>query len=388
MIFNRYFSTTQKLLGLVLSASLLAACGTPPSSSSSSSSVSSSSSSSSSVVSSVASSSSSSVASNNSVPAITVQGNRVLFGGQWDSIAGPSLFWSNTGWGSERFYNADLVGYVKNNWNAKLIRAAIGVDPTQTNAFGQQVGTGAYLDNTNGNTQVQRQMLTTVIDAAIANDMYVIIDWHTHHAEDFTSQAITFFSEISAQYGQFNNVIYEVYNEPLNVSWSGVIKPYAEQVIQAIRANDPDNLIIVGTPNWSQDVDKAAQDPITRFQNIAYTLHFYANTHLARETNAQGDVYDGYIMQKAKAAVNAGLPLFVTEWGTVSADGDGQANQEQTRLWMDFLRANNISHANWAMNDKVEGASILVPNANAGGNWQDSDLTQSGRLVRDIIRSW
>lgn len=373
----------QRYVGLGLATLALSACYTqqPASQNPSSSSVSSAPVISSSSVSSVASSSS---APNNSgaVAPITVQGNQILFGGQVDSIAGVSLFWSNTGWGAERFYNADAVAYVKDAWNADLVRVALGVDPTSSGPFGDSPS-GAYLDNTNGNTQVQYDMATTVIDAAIANDMYVIVDWHSHHAEDFTSDAVQFFGQISAQYGSYNNIIYEVYNEPLDVSWSGVIKPYAEQVIRTIRQNDPDNLIIVGTPNWSQDVDQAANDPITAYSNIAYTLHFYAGTHLAEE-----DGGEGYLIGKARDALSRGIPLFVTEWGTVNADGDGGANEYQTRKWMDFLRQNNISHANWSLHDKEEGASILRPGANAGGGWQDGDLTDSGRLVRDIIRNW
>ncbi len=313
-----------------------------------------------------------------------MQGNQVLIGGQPDSIAGPSLFWSNTGWNAERFYNAELVAYVKEQWDARLIRAAMGVDPTVAGFGGAPEPSGGYLDNTTpGNGEFQKSMVTTVVDAAIANDMYVIIDWHTHHAEDFTEEAVAFFSEMSARYGDFNNVIYEIYNEPLRVSWSGVIKPYAERVISAIRANDPDNLIIVGTPNWSQDVDVASQDPITGWNNIAYTLHFYANTHYAWKPAEEGG-----LIPKAQTALNNGIALFVTEWGSVEASGDGGVNYDSTNQWMDFLRSNNISHANWALNDKVEGASALTPGASATGGWNDGNLTESGRQVRDLIKGW
>ncbi|MBQ4796798.1 cellulase family glycosylhydrolase, partial [Pectobacterium versatile] len=108
--------------------------------------------------------------------------------------------------------------------------------------------------------------------------MYVIIDWHSHSAENNRSEAIRFFQDMARKYGNKPNVIYEIYNEPLQVSWSNTIKPYAEAVISAIRAIDPDNLIIVGTPSWSQNVDEASRDPING-KNIAYTLHFYAGTH-------------------------------------------------------------------------------------------------------------
>ena len=184
------------------------------------------------------------------------------------------------------------------------------------------------------------------------------------------------FREMAQRYGDTPNVIYEIYNEPLSVSWSNTIKPYAEAVIEEIRAIDPDNLSIVGTPFFSQDVDVASQDPILGYDNIAYTLHFYAGTHGAS------------LRQKAQTAIDNGIALMVTEWGTVNADGDGAVDEFSTQQWMSFLDQNNISHLNWALNDKMEGASSLRPNASAVGGWSDSDLTTSGLLVRDIIRNW
>lgn len=294
------------------------------------------------------------------VPAISTSGNKVLFGGQPGSVAGNSYFWSNTGWESEKFYNAQSVAWLKSDWKTTLVRAAMGVDDK-----------GGYLTDTSNKTRV-----TTLVDAAIANDMYVIIDWHSHHAEQYQSQSIAFFKEMATKYGNTNNVIYEIYNEPLQVSWSGVIKPYAQAVIAAIRAIDPDNLIIVGTPTWSQDVDAAANDPITGYANIAYTLHFYAGTH------------GQWLRDKASNALNRGIPLFVTEWGTVNADGDGGVANSETNAWVSFMKANNLSNANWALNDKAEGASALVTGASGTGGWTNNQLTASGALVKSIILGW
>ena len=295
------------------------------------------------------------------VPAISTQGNQVLFGGQPGSIAGPSLFWSNDNWGGERYYTAGAVRSAKLDWNAGLIRAAMGVEDP-----------GGYLHSPANNLARVRR----VVEEAIANDMYVIIDWHSHHAERHTQAAVQFFQQMARDYGRYNHVIYEIYNEPLAVSWSGTIKPYAETVIDAIRAIDPDNLIVVGTPNWSQDVDAAAADPIRGRSNIAYSLHFYAGTHKQ------------WLRDKAQTALNRGIPLFVTEWGTVNANGDGGVDQAETQAWMDFLRRNNISHANWALNDKAEGASALRPGANPNGGWTAANYTASGALVRNIVRGW
>jgi endoglucanase len=294
------------------------------------------------------------------VAPLSVSGNQIRAGGQPASFAGNSLFWSNTGWGGEKFYNANVVRSLKTDWKSNIVRAAMGVDES-----------GGYLQDRTGN----RNRVKAVVDAAIANDMYVIIDWHSHHAENYRNDAVAFFQDMARTYGTRNHVIYEIYNEPLQISWSGTIKPYAQTVISAIRAIDPDNLIVVGTPTWSQDVDVAAADPISG-TNIAYTLHFYAGTHKQ------------FLRDKAQTALNRGVALFVTEWGAVNADGNGAVNTSETSTWMSFLKARNISHANWALNDKAEGASALVPGASTSGPWPASQLTASGTLVKQIVSGW
>ncbi|ANE74123.1 cellulase family glycosylhydrolase [Dickeya solani] len=287
-----------------------------------------------------------------SVEPLSVNGNKIYAGEKAKSFAGNSLFWSNNGWGGEKFYTADTVASLKKDWKSSIVRAAMGVQES-----------GGYLQDPAGNkTKVEK-----VVDAAIANDMYVIIDWHSHSAENNRSEAIRFFQEMARKYGNKPNVIYEIYNEPLQVSWSNTIKPYAEAVISAIRAIDPDNLIIVGTPSWSQNVDEASRDPINA-KNIAYTLHFYAGTHGESLRN------------KARQALNNGIALFVTEWGAVNADGNGGVNQTETDAWVTFMRDNNISNANWALNDKNEGASTYYPDS--------TNLTESGKKVKSIIQSW
>lgn len=287
------------------------------------------------------------------VKTLSVSGNKILADGKVESFAGNSLFWSNTGWGGDKYYNGSTIGSLHSGWNSQIVRAAIG--------FGED--TGGLLQDWNGNMA----RLSAVIDAAVANDMYVIVDLHGHRNHQYTNQAKAFFSEISAKYGHLPNVIYEIYNEPWDdVSWDSQIKPYAEQIIPVIRANDPDNLIIVGTRAWSQRVDEAANNPINA-KNIAYTLHFYAGTH------------GQYLRNWADYALGKGIALFVTEWGSVNADGNGGVNYGETNNWVSWMKQNNISHANWAVNDKNEGASTFNP----GGS-----LTASGSFAKDIISAW
>lgn len=190
------------------------------------------------------------------VDPITVEGNKVLFGGKPTSLAGVSLFHSD--WGG-KYYNANAVKAAKDEFGAKLVRAALHVEGSGT----------AYL-TANGVVQDASNIdrVYTVIDAAIANDLYVLVDWHTHKAENFKPQAIKFFTEVAKKYGANPHIIYEIYNEPIGPNdnnivaadyWKNTIKLYAVDVIAAIRAIDPDNLIIVGTGFYSQRVDMAAE---------------------------------------------------------------------------------------------------------------------------------
>lgn len=306
-------------------------------------------------------------------PPITTDGNQLLFGGQQGSIAGVSLFWSSFVADGGKFYTTDVVDTLKNDWNARVVRAAMGVETA-----------GGYLTDRTSNLN----RVTTVVDAAIANDMYAIIDWHTHNAEDYQAEAISFFEDMARKYGEHDNVIYEIYNEPdcpagtvmcgweNKTSWAD-IKKYAVEVIKAIRAIDSDNLIIVGTPFYSQFVDEASEDPINDV-NVAYTLHFYAAS----------TSHQGVLRNRARTALNNGIPLFVTEWGTVEASGDGAMDKAASDDWMEFLYNNNISHANWSLSDKDEGASILKPGSNGQDGWTDSDLTASGAYVKGWVFDW
>ena len=161
-----------------------------------------------------------------------------------------------------RFYNAGSVQWLATDWKATVIRAAMGVEP----------GENSYLKK----PEWSEEKIKTVVEAAIQQNIYVIIDWHSHNIN--LAEAKLFFAKMATQYGAYPHVIYEIFNEPDEESWADV-KNYSIEIIKTIRAIDPDNIILVGTPHWDQDVQLAADDPITGYSNIMYTLHFYAATH-------------------------------------------------------------------------------------------------------------
>lgn len=271
-------------------------------------------------------------------------------------LAGASSMWLN--WENDGYAeNATALRWMRNNWKLQVIRAAMGIDPD-----------GAYLNN----PQKARSQVETIVDNAIAAGVYVIIDWHDHHAEMHQSQAVQFFSEMAQKYGDKPNVLYEPFNEPLDIDWKTTLAPYHEAVVAAIRAKDPDNLIILGTPNWSQDVDRAAESPVNG-TNLLYTLHFYSCTHGAD------------LRSRAQSAFSGGLPLFVSEWGATHADGgtDGKVCLDEARQWHEWMNAAGIGWTAWKLdNCGQDSTCILAPGAPITGGWTSSYLHGHGLFVR------
>jgi endoglucanase len=288
---------------------------------------------------------------------LRVDGNRVVNqNGEPIALRGMSLFWSQ--W-IGKYYNYECVKWLRDDWQCTVVRPAMAVE------------SGGYLTN----PATEKAKVEAVIDACIDLGIYVIVDWHDHNAQNHQEQSIAFFKELATEYGNYPNLIYEIYNEPLQVNWKNVIKPYAEAVIAEIRAIDPDNIIVVGNSTWSQDVDVVARDPIAGV-NLAYALHFYAATHKQ------------WLRDKATFALNKGIALWVTEFGTCESSGSGVLDYAESKKWFDFMDANLLSWCNWSIADKVETSAALKPGASASGNWEKSDLTESGVLVRDKIIAW
>jgi len=285
---------------------------------------------------------------------LRVEGNNIVgFHGNPVQLRGMSFFWSQ--WQGQ-YYTEAVVNWLVDDWKCQLVRAVLGIHESS-----------GYLQD----PETEKAKVELVVRAAINKGIYVIIDWHDHHAENHVSEATAFFDEMARKYGGRDHVIFETYNEPLGVSWSGVIKPYHEQLVPVIRAYS-DNLIILGNRDWCQHPDEAARDPVAG-SNLAYTIHFYASTHKQSLRN------------KVVSAKSAGGAVFATEWGTCRADGDGTLDLPETDVWLSFLAYHGISYANWAVSDKQEACSALAPGASTSGGWSDGELTDSGRYMKAAI---
>jgi len=287
--------------------------------------------------------------------ALRTAGNRIVGrNGNPVVLRGMSLYWSQ--WKGQ-FYNYDCVKWLRDDWKCSVVRASMAVE------------SGGFL--TNG--LAEKVKVKNVINACIDLGIYVIVDWHDHHGQWHTAQSIAFFEDIARQYKDKPNIIYEIYNEPLQVSWADSIKPYADTLVKRIRAIDPNNLIVVGNPTWSQDVDVAAANPVVS-NNIAYTLHFYAATHKSS------------LRVKASVALSRGAALFATEFGTTEASGTGKIDSVETGIWLKFLEDNKISWCNWSVADLTETSAALKPGASGTGGWPLSSVSTSGLWLRTKIR--
>lgn len=293
-------------------------------------------------------------------------------------LRGMSLFWSDaTG---IPYYNKNVISWAAENLPMDVFRFAMGIT-----YYDSDGGTQNALDKSYsyaGTPDGYKGIIDQMVQAAIENDIYIILDWHSHRADSEQSIAKDFFKEMAAKYKDVPNVIYEIFNEPVNQGWSQ-IQSYANAVIPGIRAST-ENLVLVGTPSWSQMTQYGGINQT----NVGYVLHFYAGTHGV-------GTYGG----RATEAKNAGSPVFITEWGTTNADGAGSPSSGSTQEWMDFMDKNNISNCNWSLRavgsqyatDGKKETSALFDGGSDGdlntiGKLNSASYSESGKLVQPYLQ--
>lgn len=283
---------------------------------------------------------------------LKVDGSKVVdAAGNPVQLRGVSFGWHNM-W--PRFYNRSSVAEIANDWGADIVRASIGLD-LDDETFDKKPEKGYAL-------------VDSIVQGAVENGVYVLIDFHSH--ANNLPLAKEFFTTVTEKYGNLPNVMYEIWNEPLEVEWSET-KNYAEELLPIIRKNAPEAIVIVPTPRWDQNVRDAADDPITSDDNIVYSLHYYAATHT------------DYLRDEARYALSKGLPLFMAECASMTHTGDGVIDPASWEKWMDFADENDISWICWSVSDKDETCSMLRPSASSRGEeWTDDDLKPWAVLVK------
>jgi endoglucanase len=288
-------------------------------------------------------------------------------------------------WSGEIVNDAAFAALAK-DWKADVVRLAM------------YVGEGGYA----AHPEI-KQLVWKGVDLAIKYGMYAIIDWHVltpgNPTDPVYGGAQAFFDEASKKYAKVPNVLYEIMNEPNGqLSWAADLKPYAENMVATIRANDVDNVILIGSGTWSQDVDMAAADPV-QGKNLMYTFHFYPGSH--------GEA----LRAKVQTALDSGAAVFCSEWGTTDHTGAGKLYLSEAETWLEFLDRHQISWTNWSLCDKSETSAALLSLAEAMKQgkttlverdtlmvpetvgpegfaiWGADELSASGAFVRAKIRA-
>jgi len=282
---------------------------------------------------------------------------------QLRGISSHGINWDHNGEYQYEYVSYDSIKKERDILNANAVRMAMYTD--EYNGY-----------TSGGDTSKLKYRVDKGVQCATSLGMYAIVDWHIldKNPKDYVQQAKEFFEYVSKRYADNDHVLYEICNEPTSGIWSD-IKAYAEQIIPIIRANDPDAIIIVGTPTWSQDVDIAMNDPLkdndgTLMDNVMYTVHFYANEHRQPYRDK---------VEKAKKTI----PIFCTEFGTCAANGGGANDFNEAKAWLDYLDANCISYFVWSLCEKNETASLIVSGSSAWSNWTAANLSESGKWIKE-----
>lgn len=262
-----------------------------------------------------------------------------------------------------QYVNGDFFQELRRDWDANAVRLAM-----------YTAESGGYCAD--GDQAALRQLVIDGVDYATAADLYVIADWHVLSDQNplaHADEAEAFFADMSARLADRDNVIYEICNEPNGSATWGDVKSYANRIIPAIRANDPDAVVIVGTPEWSQRVDQAVADPLDA-DNVLYALHFYAATH-------QQDLRD-----RMAAVMDAGLPVFVSEFGICDASGNGAVDYQSADAWVRLMDSLDVSFVCWNLSNKNETSALFRPDCAKTSGFAEDDLSDEGRWLREVLR--
>lgn len=293
-------------------------------------------------------------------PRLKVSGTRLVNSKSGKAVQLKGISTHGLSW-FPQYVNQNAFTYMKKNWNVNTIRLAM-----YTAEYN-----GYCVGGKNNQAVLEKRIENGVRYAANAG-MYVIIDWHIlsdGNPAKYQSQAISFFKKMAYRYKGYSNVIYEICNEPNGgTSWNTIYN-YADRIIKTIRTYDKNAVIIVGTPNWSQDVDAAARKPLKQHKNIMYALHFYAGTH------------GQWLRNKAQQAIKKGLPLFVSEFAICDASGNGKNNTLEGKKWISFLRQYKIPMVAWNLSNKGETSALLKASTKKTSSWKDSELSAWGKWL-------
>jgi endoglucanase len=200
-------------------------------------------------------------------------------------------------------------------------------------------------------------VLDTLVEIAEKHHVYLLVDWHVFgNLSDpgLHDRTIRFWQLFANKYKDSPAVLYEIFNEPYDISWNEW-KVQVTEVIDTIRAIDPDSVIFVSGMDWGFDLRGVKSNPIDR-GNIVYVSHVYA------PKPRNWDEYFGFLSTK--------YPLFVSEFGI-----ENESEISFARDLIQYMEGKRICWTAWVLWEKS-----LVES-----DWHTK--TSFGRLVASNINN-
>ncbi len=277
-------------------------------------------------------------------------------------------------------------------WHVNLIRLPL----TQDRWFGKAP------EQTN-NFQPYRDLVRQIVNVCATNRCYIILDLHWSDCNEWgknigqhsmpDSNSITFWQDLAPVYANHPAVLFDLYNEPHDVSWDiwlhgGTItdKPNnrrqmrdpktfqavgMQTLLDTVRATGANNVVIAGGLDWAYDFSgilegRQLADP--HGHGVIYANHCYDNKNQSVDTWIAN-------MEKASAT----LPIIVSEFG----GNAGPGHIVPTDNWLlHVLQALEKHEWSWVAWD-------LHPNARPSliADWNYTVTTNFGVYVKQALET-
>jgi hypothetical protein len=300
--------------------------------------------------------------------------------GQWNwGGCGGDGHWSASDWDAIAAWHVD----------------AVRIPLSQADWLGRRCSAGAYA-----------AMVDAAVQTANARGMYAILDLHWSDVGGAApcdlgcvsgqqpmpdSSSLTFWRSVAARYANWPGVIFDLYNEPHDVSWScwrnggcwvasstleeSSLQPVwyqavgMQQLLSAVRGVGARNLVLVAGLDWAYDLSGVLRGYALRGSGVAYDTHVYTQWHL---TSSDWDAAFG--------SVAARYPVTATEFGSIDCGTTYTYPLLQYFYAPEGVGADRISWTVWSWNAP---GSCSQPSLLA--SWAGVPLPGQGQLIHDAL---
>ncbi len=288
-----------------------------------------------------------------------------------------SLEWSTDGEHIEESVNRAI-----NDWKVNLIRLPLAQDQWFGKMMNQTDGGAAY-----------RALVDKLVDTCAAGHVYIDLDLHWSDAGKWVNEggksgqhsmpdknSVAFWQDMATRYKNWPNVIFDLYNEPRDVSFAvwrdgGTVteKPDRKKTGQAkvtyeavglqklydtVRATGATNVVTVGGLDWAYDLSGVLQGYGIKGSNLIYETHPY-------QEKKNWDKNFGDTSWK--------YPVYMGEWGFGVRNTNGLGYAQSL---MQYARKHKLHWTAWDMHP-VAGPALIK-------NW-DYEPTVCGQFVKEQL---